>query len=544
MAERRFVRCAIYTRKSTEYGLEQDFNSLDAQREAAEAYIRSQVHEGWSLVPVTYDDGGLSGGTLERPALQALLTDVRAGKIDVVVVYKVDRLTRSLADFAKLVELFDKQGVSFVSVTQQFNTTSSMGRLTLNVLLSFAQFEREVTAERIRDKIEASKKKGIWVGGPVALGYAVKDRKLVIVEREAEQVRTIFRRYLEVESLQALQKDLRARNIVSKVRTLTNGKTAGGIPFFIGSLAYLLKNRMYIGDIMHKGQAYRGQQPAILETDLFNAVQSKLASSAAEVKRKRAASDSLLIGKLFDDAGNRMRPTNTQKGSARYRYYFSGSPPDGGDMKPGSVQRVSAPDIEEAVLKALRGRRGFGQDPGGPTPTGQLPSDMPDRDMIEQLLDRVVISDGTIEVVLKHQDGDASCTSDLAQAHIELPFRTRSICTTSVDIGVVPELKTAVDGMRAKTRRTLLQSIVNARRWADDLTTGRVSSANEIAKRDSCSARHVTMTLPLAFLAPEIVAAAINNTLPPDLGALALAVDLPLSWKEQVKILQARPAVH
>jgi DNA invertase Pin-like site-specific DNA recombinase len=232
------VRCAIYTRVSTDHGLEQDFNSLDAQHDAAQAYIRSQAHAGWALIRTRYDDGGYSGGSTERPALQRLLADVRARKVDVIVVYKVDRLTRSLADFAKLVELFDGHGVSFVSVTQQFNTTTSMGRLTLNVLLSFAQFEREVTSERIRDKVAASKRKGLWVGGIVPLGYATRDRKIVAVEEEAERVRTIFRRYLELGSLNLLMVDLRERGIVTKLRSLKTGRTIGGIPFTRGPLSY------------------------------------------------------------------------------------------------------------------------------------------------------------------------------------------------------------------------------------------------------------------------------------------------------------------
>src|SRR5215203_1188649 len=239
------VRCAIYTRVSTDHGLEQDFNSLDAQHEASQAYIRSQAHAGWNMLRSRYDDGGYSGGSTERPDLQRLLEDIRSRKIDVIVVYKVDRLTRSLADFAKLVELFDTHGVSFVSVTQQFNTTTSMGRLTLNVLLSFAQFEREVTSERIRDKVAASKRKGIWMGGMVPLGYELKDGKLLIVETEAELVRTIFRRYLELGSVNRLVFDLRDRNVVSKVRVLSNGRTRGGVSFTQGPLFYMLRNRFY-----------------------------------------------------------------------------------------------------------------------------------------------------------------------------------------------------------------------------------------------------------------------------------------------------------
>src|SRR5665213_2617202 len=270
------VRCAIYTRVSTDQGLDQDFNSLDAQYEASEAYIRSQAHAAWTLVQNRYDDGGFSGGSTDRPALQRLLTDIKARKIDIIVVYKVDRLTRSLADFAKLVEAFDKHDVSFVSVTQQFNTTTSMGRLTLNVLLSFAQFEREVTSERIRDKISASKRKGLWVGGMAPLGYDTKDRKITVNEPEAEWVRAIFRSYLKLGSLNLLMADLRNRGIVSKLRTLKTGESVGGIPFTRGPLGYLLRNRFYIGEVSFKGEVLKGEQRAIIDRALFDAVQSKL----------------------------------------------------------------------------------------------------------------------------------------------------------------------------------------------------------------------------------------------------------------------------
>jgi site-specific DNA recombinase len=263
------VRCAIYTRVSTDQGLNQDFNSLDAQYEAASSYIKSQAHAGWNSIRSRYDDGGYSGGSTERPALQQLLEDVRARKIDVIVVYKVDRLTRSLADFAKLVELFDEHDVSFVSVTQQFNTTTSMGRLTLNILLSFAQFEREVTSERIRDKIAASKRKGLWVGGPLPLGYELKDGKLTVVEKEAERVRLIFRGYLEVTGINELVRDLRAKNVCTKQRTFSTGKTRGGIPFGRGTLAHLLRNRFFIGEVKYRGEILPGEQPAIIGRALF-----------------------------------------------------------------------------------------------------------------------------------------------------------------------------------------------------------------------------------------------------------------------------------
>ena len=274
-AERKVFRCAIYTRKSTEHNLDLEFNSLDAQREACEAYIKSQAHEGWRLIPDHYDDGGLSGASLDRPALQTLLSDVRAGKITIVVVYKVDRLTRSLADFAKLVELFDQHGVSFVSVTQSFNTTSSMGRLTLNVLLSFAQFEREVIGERVRDKIAASKRKGIWVGGVVPLGYRCVDKKVLVVPEEAEAVRTIFARYLAVGSVGALIEDLDRRGIRTKQRRGTDGRVTGGIRFGVGHLAYVLKNRFYIGEMVYRGEAHPGEHEPIVDREVFEAVRSQ-----------------------------------------------------------------------------------------------------------------------------------------------------------------------------------------------------------------------------------------------------------------------------
>ncbi|NCN84561.1 MAG: recombinase family protein [Sphingomonadales bacterium] len=316
------VRCAIYTRKSTEDGLEQEFNSLHAQREACEAYISSQRHEGWQLVPDAYDDGGYSGGTMERPGLKALMQAVENGLVDVIVVYKVDRLTRSLADFAKIVEILDDRKASFVSITQAFNTTTSMGRLTLNVLLSFAQFEREVTGERIRDKIAASKKKGMWMGGPVPLGYIVENRKLVTQPEEAKRVRTIMRRYLASKSAPALLVQLESEGILTKVQQRVSGPHRGGIPFRRGSLFHLLKNPVYRGKIVHKGEIYNGEHQAIVDAELWEAVQAKLASAAPP--RKRPGNDpqqALLKGLLSDSQGRPMVPTYATKGVRRYRYY-------------------------------------------------------------------------------------------------------------------------------------------------------------------------------------------------------------------------------
>jgi DNA invertase Pin-like site-specific DNA recombinase len=301
------VRCAIYTRKSSEEGLEQEFNSLQAQREACEAFITSQRHEGWVCLPKAYADGGFSGATMERPALQRLLADITAGRVDIVVVYKIDRLTRSLTDFAKIVEIFDARGASFVSVTQQFNTTTSMGRLTLNILLSFAQFEREVIGERIRDKIAASKKKGMWMGGVPPLGYRVQDRKLVIAEGEAEIVRAIFRRYAELGSVRLVKDELEARGIKSKSWTSASGRLIGGKPFSRGALYLMLQNRLYRGEIVHKGQSHPGEHPPIIEPPLWDAVQGQLGSNTAERNSAtRTRQPSLLAGMLFDGDGNRM----------------------------------------------------------------------------------------------------------------------------------------------------------------------------------------------------------------------------------------------
>src|SRR6266496_4025831 len=325
-AERKLFRCAIYTRKSTEHNLDLEFNSLDAQREACEAYIKSQAHEGWQLFPDHYDDGGLSGASLDRPALQTLLTDVRAGKINIVVVYKVDRLTRSLADFAKLVELFDQHQVSFVAVTQSFNTTTSMGRLTLNVLLSFAQFEREVIGERVRDKIAASKKKGMWMGGMLPLGYDVKDRKLVVNKGEARTVVDLYCRFLVLKSVRHLHDELGGAGIRSKQRVRPDGTTYGGQKIARGALYLMLQNRIYRGEITHKGKSYPGEHPAIIDQPLWDEVQAVLAQNRVErATGVRTKYPSLLGGFVFDATGERLTPTHAVKKGTRYRYYVSTS---------------------------------------------------------------------------------------------------------------------------------------------------------------------------------------------------------------------------
>src|SRR5438309_815587 len=346
-------RCAIYTRKSSEEGLEQEFNSLAAQCEACEAFIRSQRDEGWVSIRTRYDDGGFSGGNLERPALQQLLADIRAGRIDIVVVYKVDRLTRSLADFARLVELFDAEAVSFVSVTQQFNTTSSMGRLTLNVLLSFAQFEREVTGERIRDKIAASKKKGMWMGGNVPLGYDADERALVINPAEAETVRRIFALYRELGCVRRVKEEADRLRLQTKCSTTTNGTERGGKPFSRGHLYTLLANPIYTGHIAHKGELHPGQQAALIDDESWSTVRDQLAANTSNHRRRaKAAEPSLLAGLLVDARGERPTPSHAAKKGRRYRYYVSAALiTEAGTDREG--WRLAAREIEEAVIRIL-----------------------------------------------------------------------------------------------------------------------------------------------------------------------------------------------
>jgi DNA invertase Pin-like site-specific DNA recombinase len=516
------VRCAIYTRVSTDQGLEQDFNSLDAQYEASQAYIRSQAHAGWTLIRSKYDDGGFSGGNTDRPALQRLLQDIQSGRIDVIVVYKVDRLTRSLADFAKLVELFDRHEVSFVSVTQQFNTTTSMGRLTLNVLLSFAQFEREVTSERIRDKIAASKRKGLWVGGMAPLGYDTRDRRITINEAEAERVRDIFRSYLKLGSLNALMVDLRQRGVVTKARTLRTGQSVGGIPFTRGPLAYLLRNRFYIGEVVFKGENLSGEQTPIVGRDLFDAVQTRLNEQLTNHRTARSRSEALLMGRLFDDRGHRMTPSHSAKGSNKYRYYISSALVHGQAGKAGSVSRVSAPDIEATVLKEVRARR-------------SPPAELDDRAVLQQHVAKVEIKPDRLVIQLNAPEGAASKrkTSD---DRIEVPWQ-KAPATRRREI-MIPDAasRQTVKPIRSENRALLVASIARGRRWLSELTAGPDMSTAAIAAREGCSERKVNMTISLSWLAPELVKAAIDGRLPHGMGVARLC-ELPAEWSRQYEVL-------
>lgn len=517
------LRCAIYTRVSTDAGLEQDFNSLDAQREACEAYIKSQTHEGWRLIASRFDDGGFSGGNLERPALQALLAELRERRLDIIVVYKVDRLTRSLADFAKLVELFDAHGVSFVSVTQSFNTTTSMGRLTLNVLLSFAQFEREVTGERIRDKIAASKRKGLWMGGVVPHGYQVVDRKLVVVPEEADVVRLIFERYRDLRSLPALQRDLRERGILTRERRLATGRTVGGIAFQVGALASLLRNRTYLGEINHHGQSYPGEHDPIVACEVFDQVQAILEANRQGYRRHWQRSQALLLGRIFDDRDNRMTPSYAIKRGVRYRYYVSSVIAQGNKAEAGSVPRVAAHDMEDRVVTALRAK-------------GLLDADDANlREALHAILERVTVGSTEIKIEIRGA-ADAHHPSEPIRMPWTPPVHTRRrSIATPVDDGQSsgPPSRSVI---RAEARARLLVAIATAHRWLDELMRGDVLGLSEIAEQENRSERSVRMLLSLAFLSPEIVAAAIAGTLPRGLG-LSDMTDLPMDWAEQKKAL-------
>jgi site-specific DNA recombinase len=529
------VRCAIYTRVSTEHGLDQEFNSLDAQYEAASAYIKSQAHAGWTLVRSRYDDGGYSGGSTERPDLQKLLADIRSRKIDVIVVYKVDRLTRSLADFAKLVELFDAHGVSFVSVTQQFNTTTSMGRLTLNVLLSFAQFEREVTSERIRDKIAASKRKGIWVGGNLPLGYEMKDGKIAIVEKEAELVRSIFRRYLELGSVNELVRDLKARDIRTRLQQLSTGRTRGGIPFGRGTLFWLLGNHFYVGQVKYKNEILPGEQPAIMDRSLFDAVRQKALDHWTHRTIVRNKSDHLLTGLLFDDEGHRMIPTHATKAGVRYRYYVS-TPFLHGEAKTasaGSISRVPAAEIEDTVFKLLKKHVAAQQDKS----TGAMRVEDPGA--LSELVARIVVHEERLIVQLKSQNPHEASESPNDQS-LTIPWhkppfkRSREILLPHNALGsdVRPE--------QFERRARLVSAIARGRQWLDDVVSGRVTTVAQLCTREKCSVRHVNMSISLAFLAPNLVKAAVEGRLPRGIGIERLRHPAT-EWSQQFEALGLKP---
>jgi DNA invertase Pin-like site-specific DNA recombinase len=466
-----------------------------------------------------------------------LLDDIRARKIDVIVVYKVDRLTRSLADFAKLVELFDAHGVSFVSVTQQFNTTTSMGRLTLNVLLSFAQFEREFTSERIRDKIAASKRKGLWVGGPLPLGYEMKDGKIAVIADEAERVRLIFRRYLELGGVNALVRDLRERDIRTKARLLATGATRGGVLFGRGSLFYLLRNRFYIGEVKYKDEILPGEQPAIMDRALFDAVQQKLSDQWTSRTTIRNASDHILTGLLFDDAGHRMVPTHATRSGIRYRYYIS-LPHLHGESKTasvGSVSRIPAANIEDIVVKSLIEHLIAQKE----KPVSSTGTNEDHRAALEQVT-RIDVHKDRLTIRFKAAEG-AEETSDSADDHLlSIPWRkppSRRSRQILLPHGIP---KNEVRPTRIERRARLVSAIARGRRWLDEIVSGSVTDVQQIATRQKCSARQVNMTISLAFLAPDLVRAAVEGRLPRGIGVERLR-DAPAEWSRQFEALGLNP---
>lgn len=557
MAEKK-LRCAIYTRKSTEDGLEQEFNSLDAQYEACAAYALSQRHEGWVVLKDRYDDGGFSGGNMERPGLKSLLADIEADRIDIVLLYKIDRLTRSLTDFSKIVEVMDRAGASFVSITQSFNTTTSMGRLTLNMLLSFAQFEREVTGERIRDKIAASKKKGMWMGGPVPLGYEVLDRKLAVKPDEAEQVRHIMRRYLVLGSVPALVEDLIEQGYRTKIQQRASGPHRGGCVYRRGTLYHLLSNRIYRGMIVHKGKAYPGEHEAIIGEDLWDRVQALLTNNACgSSRRKRHQNPSLLVGKVFDVEERAMTPSHAQRGKKRYRYYVTR--PDEVDGSP--AWRVNAHDLERLVceqaaqqFEAERIVHGF-LDRG-----------------LQDLRDVARLTEKATEIQAVLQSGKAHRQADLLERIIARVDLDKEQVTLRLDgEGVAREfdipsalltddhLKSAIPAVKvrrghqlrlivpgpdqAKAQmprrdRKLIALIAEAIAARDLVEAHPDQSIARIAEHHGRCRTRLGKLVQLACLDREIVRAIAEGRQPETLDAKRLAsAQLPLAWDEQRRLL-------
>lgn len=534
MLERTTRRCAIYTRKSTDEGLEQEFNSLDAQRESCAAFILSQAHEGWENLPELYDDGGYSGGSMDRPGLAQLLADVKAGKVDVIVVYKVDRLTRSLADFAKIVEILDEAGASFVSVTQAFNTTSSMGRLTLNVLLSFAQFEREVTGERIRDKIAASKKKGMWMGGAVPLGYRVEDRKLLVDKTEAAQVKHIFERYHELKSVPRLAAELKLAGYRTRTRQLKSGQTIGNVPFGKGPLSALLKNPIYIGKIVHHANVYEGEHAPIIDDELFEAVQAITETNRKDAMLgKRSSNPSLLTSMLRDPDGKLMSPGHSRKKDRRYRYYATQQSLLAAGQ---AAWRISAGPIEKLVIAETA--RAI-QNPI------LRQTDAPDLQIAlanSETLAATLKSSGTVDqraILLKLNVAVA-----VVQGRLKLSYECPTTGTSAervVDADVVRKgsnikiLQTPTSpGIEARPDAGLLELIAKAFAARELLVEQKTSSLVS-----GFSKRHQIRLARLSYLAPDIISAILDSSQPSALTARRLLRigNLPLCWTEQKNLL-------
>lgn len=559
------VRCAIYTRKSSDEGLEQEFNSLHAQHDACAAYIRSQAHENWRALPEIYDDGGHSGGTLERPALKRLLEAVRMRRIDVIVIYKIDRLTRSLPDFARLAELFDAHGVSFVSVTQQFNTTTSMGRLMLNVLLSFAQFEREITAERIRDKIAASKKKGMWMGGTVPIGYQVKDRALVIDAAEAAKVQTIFRLYLEGGTVGALEEALIRAGVRTRERQLGDGRTTGGLPFSRGHLYRLLKNPIYTGRIAHKANSFPGLHEPIIDPDTWDRVQKQLSANMQGPRRRKAHGANqpgMLTGLLFDGEGRRFTLSHANKHGIRYHYYVcpSAEAGKGSNLKFGArVKRLPAREIEKAVRQALEtllsdpGRLAEAVHAETATEIQTIASALirlnqqalADFDglWINQLhpaLARIAVDSDRLQFHIRRKElrrilslpdhsGVPRAREEDEQLEVRLDLRKRGKQIKLLLTG------TSQPACSAVPDRALVRALNRGHRWFELLRSGEATSVGDIAAAEHVTTSYVLRMLRLAFLSPALVEVILDGRQPPELSAdqLTLRTNIPFAWSDQ-----------
>ena len=534
----RRIRCAIYTRKSSEDGLEQDFNSLDAQREACEAYIASQKHEGWELLPGRYDDGGISGGHLERPALQQLMTDVDAKRVDQIVVYKIDRLTRSLADFSKLVDRLDAVDASFVSVTQSFNTSTSMGRLTLNVLLSFAQFEREVTAERIRDKIAASKRKGLWMGGNVPFGYQADGRTLKIDDGEAETVRTLYTLYQEHGLIRLVKERAEALGLRSRRRVRGSGRLSGGKAFDRGHIHHILSNPVYAGRIRHKGRVYDGQHPAIIDPDIWDKVQELLEVGAAKTRgTKQTASRSPLAGKIFDDTGDRLTPSHSRKNGKRLRYYISRRLVTDRSQKHPDAWRLPAEQLEHLVRDLVTSELQRPDVAAGllrhatvaeiQAASVNLQS-VDTGDKVLQLVERIDLKPGEMTVLL-----DASNVASLLGCPEDRINTDQLVLTAPFQVrrrGV--ELKMHLGEQSPEIDKTLVSNIVKAQRWMAMVLEGQ--SFSEIARAEGTSKRRIQDVVDLAMLAPDILDAIAAGEQPDGLTSDYLVkTGVPALWTEQ-----------
>jgi site-specific DNA recombinase len=555
------VRCAVYTRKSSEEGLEQSFNSLDAQREACEAYILSQRHEGWHAVSTCYDDGGFSGGNMERPGLKKLLDDIAGKRVDTVVVYKVDRLTRSLADFAKIVEQFDKQGISFVSVTQQFNTTTSMGRLTLNVLLSFAQFEREVTGERIRDKIAASKRKGMWMGGVVPLGYDLEDRHLIVNPEEALRVKDIFQAYLAEGCVSKLQIYLEQKDIRSKKRLSKTGNSSGDNAFSRGALYSMLQNRIYLGEIKHKDKSFPGQHPAIIDQDLWDRVQLQFkANLQAERRWPRATSTSLLTGLLYDGAGNRFTPSHATKKGRRYRYYISQALTQGISKKPTGPVRLPAEEVEELVLSQLAGLlqsapkildllQPHSLDMGetqyiAKVAREYLTSQEKVRNDLRSMVTRIIVRHQKIELRLSRKALlQAFFTPQRSEEIAGTLTESEDLITIEADAqlrrcgGEVRLLLADTEQNRARPVLSLVRAVARAHDWMDRILSGEVPNQCALAKETGFDKRYISRIIPLAFLAPDITEAILEGKQSSELSLEKCVREIPFEWTVQREAL-------